>query len=508
MLNSENNKRIAKNTLLLYFRMILTMLISLYTVRVVLKTLGVVDYGIYNVVGGVVVMFSFLSRTMSSASQRFFAFEIGNKNIGQLKKIFSLTITIYIGISLLVLILSETIGLWFLNAKMNIPAERMEAANWIYQFSIFSFIMTIMTVPYNASIIAHENMKVFAYVSIFEVFMKLAIVYFLLLFSVDKLKLYAVLMFFATTIVTLVYRTICYRKYDECRYKFIWDKNLFQKLMSYSGWNLFGTVASILNNSGLNILLNIFFGPVVNAARAVAFQVNSVINQFVTNFITAVNPQITKYYANNERENMIKLVFQSSKLAYFLLFILSMPVLLETHFILALWLKQVPEYTVLFVRLVILTAMIDSISYPLMTSAQATGKIKRYQTIVGSVLMLNLPISYFFLRFGAPPETTMYVSMVISMLCLFLRVWILKGMIDFPVSAFVKKILYVLIAVSVLSYLLPLTIVMTLDESFWRFAIVALVSPLVSLSLIFLIGINSAERNFLITSVKSKILRK
>lgn len=508
MLNSENNKRIAKNTLLLYFRMILTMLISLYTIRVVLKTLGVIDYGIYNVVGGVVSMFSFLSRTMSSASQRFFSFEIGNNNIGQLKKIFSLTITIYIGISLLVLILSETIGLWFLNTHLNIPAERMEAANWIYQFSIFSFIMTIMTVPYNASIIAHENMKVFAYVSIFEVFMKLAIVYFLLLFSVDKLKLYAVLMFFTTTIVTLVYRTICYRKYDECRYKFIWDKSLFQKLMSYSGWNLFGTTASILNSSGINILLNIFFGPVVNAARSVAFQVSSTVNQFATNFITAVNPQITKYYANNERENMIRLVFQSSKLAYFLLFILSMPVLLETHFILALWLKQVPEYAVLFVRLVILTAMIDSISYPLMTSAQATGKIKRYQIIVGSALMLNLPISYFFLRFGAPPETTMYISMVISMLCLFLRVWILKGMIDFPVSAFVKKILYVLIIVSVLSYLLPLTIVMTLDESFWRFAIVALLSPLVSLSLIFLIGINSAERNLLVTSVKNKIFKK
>lgn len=508
MSNSENNKRIAKNTILLYFRMILTMLISLYTVRVVLKTLGVVDYGIYNVIGGVVAMFSFLSRTMSSASQRFFAFEIGNKNIAQLKKTFSLTITIYLGISLLVFILAETVGLWFLNAKMNIPIERMGAANWIYQFSIFSFIMTIMTIPYNASIIAHENMKVFAYVSVFEVFMKLAIVYFLLLFPIDKLKLYSVLMFITTTMVTMVYRTICYRKYEECRYKFIWDRDLFQKLMSFSGWNLFGTTASILNNSGINILLNIFFGPVVNAARAVAFQVNSTINQFVTNFITAVNPQITKYYANNEKESMIKLVFQSSKLAYFLLFILSMPVLLETHFILMLWLKQIPENTILFVRLVIITAMIDSISYPLMTSAQATGKIRRYQTIVGTVLLLNLPISYFFLHYGAPPESTMYISMAISMICLFLRVWILKGMIDFPVSKFFKKILYVLIIVSVLSYVLPLTIVLSLDESFWRFVLVALISPLVSLSLIFLIGINSAERNFLVSSVKNKILRK
>lgn len=488
--------------------MILTMLISLYTVRVVLKTLGVVDYGIYNVIGGVVAMFSFLSRTMSSASQRFFAFEIGNKNIAQLKKTFSLTITIYLGISLLVFILAETVGLWFLNAKMNIPIERMGAANWIYQFSIFSFIMTIMTIPYNASIIAHENMKVFAYVSVFEVFMKLAIVYFLLLFPIDKLKLYSVLMFITTTMVTMVYRTICYRKYEECRYKFIWDRDLFQKLMSFSGWNLFGTTASILNNSGINILLNIFFGPVVNAARAVAFQVNSTINQFVTNFITAVNPQITKYYANNEKESMIKLVFQSSKLAYFLLFILSMPVLLETHFILMLWLKQIPENTILFVRLVIITAMIDSISYPLMTSAQATGKIRRYQTIVGTVLLLNLPISYFFLHYGAPPESTMYISMAISMICLFLRVWILKGMIDFPVSKFFKKILYVLIIVSVLSYVLPLTIVLSLDESFWRFVLVALISPLVSLSLIFLIGINSAERNFLVSSVKNKILRK
>jgi O-antigen/teichoic acid export membrane protein len=397
MFNSENNKRIARNTLLLYFRMLLTMVVSLYTVRVVLNTLGIVDYGIFNVVAGIVTTFSFLSVTLATATQRFFSFELGRNNYEQLKKTFSMTMTIYIMVAIIILVLAETLGLWFLNTKMSIPAERMEAANWIYQFSILSFMMTMFTIPYDAAIIAHERMDVYAYVSMIEVSLKLLIVYLLMIVSMDKLKLYAILILGVTTIITLIYRTYCQKKFDECHYSFYWDSNLFKTIAGYSGWNLFGSLAGVFNDQGINILLNIFFNPVINAARGIAFQISNSINLFVSNFSTAVNPQIIKYYAQNENQKMQTLVFQSSKFSYFLLFIITMPVLLETNLILSLWLKAVPEYVVLFTRLVIITTLIDSLSGPLITSALATGKIKYYQIIIGGFKLFNLPICFFFL---------------------------------------------------------------------------------------------------------------
>jgi O-antigen/teichoic acid export membrane protein len=274
--------------------MILTMLVSLYTVRVVLNTLGVVDYGIYNVVGGVVAMFSFLSSTMASASQRFFAFELGRRDYDKLKQAFSLTLLIYIGIAILILVLSETVGLWFLNTQMTVPEERMNAANWVYQFSIFSFIMTILTVPYNSAIIAREHMKVYAYVSIIEVVLKLIIVYLLVFFSFDKLKLYAVLTFFVACLITFIYRTYCKRRFKECIYFFYWDANKFKEILSFAWWNMIGAMANIFKTQGINILLNVFFNPVINAARAIAFQVNSALTNFTNNFYMAVRPQITK----------------------------------------------------------------------------------------------------------------------------------------------------------------------------------------------------------------------
>ena len=503
---SENNKRIAKNTLMLYFRMLLTMLVSLYTVRVVLNTLGVVDFGIFNVVGGIVVMFSFLSNTMASASQRFFAFDLGRNDILQLKRTFSLTISIYVIISAVVLLLAETIGLWFLNTHMVIPPERMEAANWIYQFSILSFLVTIMVIPYNAAIIAHENMKVYAYVSIIEVVMKLAIVYLLVLFLVDKLKLYAILMFTTTCIVNSIYYTFCKRKYEECRFQFYWDKGLFNTLISYSGWNLFGGVAAVLNTQGINILLNMFFGPVVNAARAIAYQVGNAVNQFAFNFFTAVNPQIIKYYGAGEKQQMMNLVFLSSKFSFFLLFILSMPVLLETNFILTRWLKNLPEYVILFTRLVIIIALIDSLSNSLVTSAQATGKIKLYQAVVGGMLLLNLPVSYFLLKLGFPPQATMYVSIVIAVICLFLRLWILRRLVDLSISNYFKKVLMSVISVSVAAYIIPLFIIFQLDENITRFMIVGVSAVLTSSMAIYCLGLSGSERKYFIKEIKYRLI--
>jgi O-antigen/teichoic acid export membrane protein len=506
-LTSENNKRIAKNTLLLYFRMLLIMAVSLYTVRIVLHALGAVDYGIYNVAGGVVTMFAFFSGTMASASQRFFAFELGRNNITQLKKTFSMTMIMYAMIALVILILAETVGLWFLNTKMTIPSDRMEAARWVYQFSVLSFMMTMFTIPYNASIIAHENMKVFAFVSIIEVSLKLAIVYLLVFFSFDKLKLYAILMFGVTTIVTFIYRTYCIHKFLECRFSFNWEKSLFKKLISYSGWNLFGALANAFNNQGINIILNIFFGPLVNAARGVAYQVNSAVNQFVLNFMTATRPQITKYYAIGEKQQMLKLVFQSSKLSFLLLFVLSMPVLLEANFIFRLWLKEVPDYVILFTRLVIITALIDSLSYPLMTAAQATGKIKKYQATVGGVMLLNLPTSYIFLKFGFPPQIVFYIALLNSIICLLLRLWLLRNMVGLKIEEFFLKVILSSSLVSVFAYAIPLLLLNQLVEGISRFVLVGITGLITSAASIYYLGLSVNERHYIIQALKKNKIK-
>jgi O-antigen/teichoic acid export membrane protein len=498
MPNSENNKRVAKNTLLLYFRMLLTMFVTLYTVRVVLNVLGINDYGLYNVVGGVVIMFSFLSGTMSAASQRFFSFELGRNDLQQFKKTFGLMFLIYGFIAIIVLILAETIGLWFLNYKMIIPPDRLVAANWVFQFSILCFLVTIMTIPYNASIIAHENMKVYAYMSIIEVVLKLVFVFVLVGVLFDKLILYSILVFIATCITTFLYSFICRKNYPECRFQFYWNRPLFNELMSYSGWNLFGATAAVLNNQGINIMLNIFFGPVINGARAIAYQIGTTINQFVFNFQTAVNPQITKYYASGDMIKMKELVFQSCKLSYFLLLLVSMPVLIETHFILGTWLEEVPLHVVIFSRLIIIGALIDSLSYPLMTAAQATGKIKYYQSLVGGTMLLNLPVSYCFLKLGYDAQATMYVTILISIICLFLRLYMLRGMIALSVKSFITEVLLKVLLITVLSFSLPLLIVFLYNESFLRFIFLIVTGSISSITYIFFLGITLMERRYII----------
>ncbi|MGQ1911616.1 lipopolysaccharide biosynthesis protein [Marinifilum sp. RC60d5] len=504
----ENNKRIAKNTLLLYFRMLLIMGVSLYTVRIVLDTLGAVDYGLYNVVGGIIVMFSFLSNTMASASQRFFAFELGRKNYDQLKKTFSMTMTIYGLIAILILILAETVGLWFLNTQLAIPMERKDAANWVYQFTIFSFMITMITVPYNAAIISHERMKVYAYVSILEAILKLVVVYFLVLFSYDKLKLYAVLTFGVTLLITFVYRRYCKKKLQECTYSYYWNKALFKKLIGYSGWNLFGSLAALFNNQGINILLNIFFGPVVNAARAIAYQISNAINQFVSNFMTATRPQITKYYANGENENMLSLVFRSSKFSYLLLFMLSMPALLETKFILTVWLKEIPEYVITFTRLIIITSLIDSLSYPLMTAAQATGKIKLYQVTVGGMMLANIPVSYFFLKMNYPPQSVLYIAIVNSFVCLFIRLLLLRQMVGLSIIKFIRSIIFIIILVSLIAYIIPMVTLFKLEEGIYRFLLVSFLGLISSLTSSLLIGLTPVERSYAYNILQKTIKKK
>jgi len=485
--------------------MLMMMGVSLYTVRIVLEILGPIDYGIYNVVAGVVVMFSFLSNSMSVASQRFFSFELGNDNIDKLKKTFSTTIIIYGIIAIVILVMAETIGLWFLNNKMTIPANRLYAANWIFQFSVLSFMMTMFTIPYNALIIAHERMNVYAYVSVLEVVLKLIVVYLLNLFYVDKLILYAVLLFLIVTLVTCVYRLYCRNHFPECRFKYYWDSKLFYEIFSYSGWNLFGALANVFNNQGVNIILNLFFGPLVNTAQSIAYQINGAINQFVQNFMMAARPQIIKYYAIGERQMMFDLVMKSSKFSFLLLFVLTMPLFLETFFVLDLWLASVPEFVVLFTKLILVVAMIDSLSYPLMATAQATGSIKTYTSVVGTIMMLNLPISYLFLKNGFPPQVVFILAIVNSLACLYFRIYLLRGMVNFPCIFYLKNVLVPILCVVISSYLVPLYLVFIIPDGFFRFTLLLFVGLLSSLVSICLFALTKSEQKAIKKYIKLKI---
>jgi O-antigen/teichoic acid export membrane protein len=502
---SSNNKRIAKNTLMLYFRMILTMLVSLYTSRVVLNTLGVEDYGIYSVVGGVVLMFSIINSTMASAVQRFMNFEMGKNNNEKLKTIFNTSVIIHIGIALIVLVLLESIGVWFLNNKMNISPERMDAANWVLQFSIFSFIATILSVPYNAAIIANEKMEAFAFISILEVSLKLLIVFSLDWFGFDKLKLYAVLMFLLSVLLRLVYGLYAKKQFKECVFHWQWDKSLFQEMTAFSGWNMIGVSSTVIRTQGIDIVLNIFFGVVVNAAMGIANQVKHAVENFTNNFIIALSPQITKSFASGDNSYLMTLIFQGSRYAYYLLFFLSLPIILETETVLQLWLKTVPEYAAIFVRLTLVVCIIESLSKTLIQAMFATGKIKNYQIVVGSITILNLPVSLLFLNWNFPPQTVFIIAIIIAIISLFVRLIMLKPMISLRVKSFLQKVVLNVISVSLLSALIPAFMLMSFDPGTKRFLLTGFTSVISTVFFIYFVGLQSKERIFIKSKIRNTI---
>lgn len=499
--SSSNNKRIAKNTLLLYFRMLFMMAVSLYTSRVVLNALGVEDFGIYNVVGGVVAMFSMLSGSLSAAITRFITYELGTGNKENLKKIFSSSVTIQIGLAVLIALLAEAVGVWFLNVKMNIPDARMVAANWVFQFSILTFAINLISVPYNASIIAHERMSAFAYVSILEAIGKLAIAFLIIISPMDKLIFYAILMCAVALIVRFAYGAYCKKHFEECTYHFIFDKDLLKRMFGFAGWNFIGATSGVLRDQGGNIVINLFCGPAVNAARGIAFQVNTAVYGFVSNFMTALNPQITKSYAAGDRDYMMTLIYQGARLSFYMLLLLSLPVLVNTHYILSLWLKIVPDHAVLFVQLVLVFAMSESISNPLITAMLATGKIRNYQLVVGGVQMMNLPISYLLLRMGMFPEVVIVVAIVISQCCLAARLVMLRGMIGLSVREYMEKVYLNVLAVTVIAVILPFLLSTKLEESFLNFVLLCFVALICTGMTIYYVGCSKPERQFVLNKL-------
>ncbi len=499
--SSTNNKRIAKNTLLLYIRMLFMMVVSLYTSRVVLNALGVEDFGIYNVVGGVVAMFSMLSGSLSAAITRFITYELGTGNKENLKKIFSSSVTIQIGLAVLIILLAEAIGVWFLNVKMNIPDSRMVAANWVFQFSILTFAINLISVPYNASIIAHERMSAFAYISILEATGKLAIAFLIVISPIDKLIFYAILMCAVALIVRFAYGAYCKKHFEECTYHFIFDKDLLKRMFGFAGWNFIGASSAVLRDQGGNVVINLFCGPTVNTARGIAFQVNNAISGFVTNFMTALNPQITKSYASGDRDYMMTLIYQGARLSFYMLLLLSLPVLVNTHYILSLWLKIVPDHAVLFVQLVLIFAMSESISNPLITAMLATGKIRNYQLIVGGLQLMNLPVSYVLLRMGVFPEIVIVVAIAISQCCLSARLLMLRGMIGLSVRKYLKKVYINVLIVTVIAAILPFWLTNVLTESFMNFILLSLATLICTGVTIYYVGCNKAERQFVLNKL-------
>lgn len=494
---TSNTQRIAKNTLMLYIRTLFIMLVSLYTSRIVLRALGVEDYGIYGVVGSTVAMFSILSGSLSSAISRFLTFELGRNDKEKLKKVFSTAVTVQIVLAIAILLVAETIGLWYVNNKMVVLPDRLLAANWVFQFSVVTFVIGLISVPYNAAIIAHERMSAFAYIGIFEAVAKLLVAYLISTTTTDRLIMYGFLLMLIAVIVRLIYGIYCKRRFEECSYRFVYDKKLLKEMTSFAGWNFIGASSSQLMNQGVNLLANNYFGLVINAARGIAGQVDSMLISFVNNFTTAVNPQITKSYAARDYEYMYYLIFRSSKFSYFLIMFFAIPIICETEFLLNLWLDNiVPEHTVSFVRLALVASMIHVLSNSMITAMLATGNIKKYQIIVGGIGMLVLPIAWLFFHWGFPPEMA-YITIIFIFICqLFCRLYLMRTMIGLSMRRFAKEVLLKIVLVSTFAMLFPLILCLCMEDGWFRFLSIGFVSVISSGISIFFMGLGTNERNF------------
>lgn len=492
-----------KNTTLLYIRMAFMMCISLYTSRVVLQTLGVEDYGIYDVVGGVVILLSFIYDGMTTSTLRFLTFELGTGDKKRLNETFITSLNIHFLISLLVVALAETVGLWFLYNKMLIPSGRMTAAFWCYQLSIFTAVVNIMSYPYNAVILAHERMSAFAYITILDAVLKLLLVYLLLVFSYDRLILYAILFAGEKLLLRSVYNIYCKHHFEECSYRWTYNKSLSQEMLSFAGWNIWGNMAYAFCTQGLNIILNMFFGPVVNAARAVAVQVESAVSRFATNFQMAINPQITKTYASGQIKEMHKLIFRSSRFTFCILLILCLPLIVETPFILSLWLKDVPEHAVIFVRLLLIILIVQQHANPLTTAVAATGKVRKIEFVNGALVLAIAPLSYIILKLGGLPWHVYAVHLCIAIVALGARIHITMPLISMKFGEYIHSDVKPCVLVLLLSMILP-CILKQASCSSWGFAILTITLTVIStIVMSFVAGLKSEEQHLILSKMKS-----
>lgn len=503
----SDNKRIAKNTLFLYFRMILIVCIGLYTSRVVLQTLGIIDYGVFTAVGGIVAMLSFLNTSMSSSSQRFITYALGESDDSEVRNVFITSIWVHLLVALVVFLVAETLGLWFLFEKMVIPVERFDAAFWVYQCTVVASIITIMSVPYNSLIIAYERMSIFAYISIFEVLMNLGIVYLLIIGRHDKLILYAILILIVRMIVFSVYKLYCDKTIPRLTFRFFFDKDLFCRMVKFSLWSMNGHLAIVGASQGINLLLNLFYGPAINAAHGVATQVQTHVYAFCTNFNLATKPQITKLYANSLFAEMHKLVIMSSKFSYYLMTIISLPVIININSILKLWLGIVPDYTAQFVVIMLISSLVRSLSFSLIASVHATGDLKRFQLWEGTTLLMVVPVAYILLYFfNVSPLVVMSVYLVLEFVAQFIRIWIVLPMIYMPIIDYIGYVVRPVAWVTIFIAILPIVYTqLTFSQNIIVVLVSILCSVLYGIAIIYFVGCNREEKQVIITFVLSKL---
>jgi len=498
---TPDNNLIAKNTILLYARMLTVMLVQLYTSRIVLNALGVIDYGIYNVVGGIVIMFGFLNGSMTGATQRYIAYELGTGNVERLKSVFRAALQLHILISIIVVVLAESIGLWLLYSKMQIPTNRILAAFWVFQCSVISFVINILAVPYNATIIAHEKMSAFAYISVLEVILKLLSVFILIIIDSDRLIIYAVFILIISCTIRFCYTLYCHRHFEETIYRHTIDGSILKEMVKFGGWNMVVSFVAVVNTQGINILLNIFFGPVVNAARGIAVQVQMALNQFCNNFQMAVSPELTKTVASMEYDEALKLMFRAGRFSFYLLFMVTLPMLIETEKILSIWLVDVPTHSSSFLRILLCCQLIWTFSGPMSTVAYATGKIDKLNMTCGLITLSAVPVSWFALKIGAPAYSVFVVITVVESVSQLVRMLILKSLIMYSIRRYVVEVYFNALLVAFVSLVPPLLLHCLLESSIVSCLIVCVASVLsVSLSSFF-IGMTGKERQYILGKV-------
>lgn len=494
MSHSEANKRVAKNTLLLYGRMILLLLVSLYTSRIVLAALGFDDYGIYNVVAGAVTMFAFINAAMGNASSRYITFAIGKGDHDHSINVFNSSILVHALIALLIIILAETVGLWFLYNKMVIPAERFTAAFWVFQLSVISCVAIILCVPFNATIIAYEKMGAFAYISILDAVLKLGIAFAITVTTSDRLILYALLYLGVNLLNIVIYQIYCIRKFEIVRFRKLKDYSILKEMTGFAGWSLIGNLAYLGYTQGLNLLLNIFFGPVVNAARGIAYQIQGAVKGFITNFQMAVNPQITKSYATEDYTRLHNLIIFGSKFSFCLLLCIILPISLDIQPILDLWLKNVPHYSAPFAILTMAALLIDTLSNPLGIANNATGKIRNYQIVEGGTLLLIVPVSYIVLKCGGNPVSVFWVQLAIMFIVQVQRIFLVCHKIKMRIRDYFSKVLFKVAAVAISSVIIPLTAMYLLPHTFLSYIAVASLAVCSVLLSSFYVGLTAKEK--------------
>lgn len=490
----SNNKRVAKNTIFLYFRMILLLSVSLYTSRVVLSTLGFEDFGIYNVVAGIVTMFSFINLALANSTSRYITYALGKGNISNSRSVFTSCFITHVIIALVIVILSETIGLWFLLNKMVIPESRMYAATWVYQISVISCVVSILYVPFNAMIIAHEKMSTFAFMSIIDALLKLAIVYVITISYYDKLIIYSCLLLAVSMLNIVFYFLYCKRNFLETKFVSIKHNNYLREILSFAGWSMIGNLAYVGYTQGINVLLNIFFGPLINAARGIATQLQGAIMGFVTNFQMAVNPQITKSYALKDYDRLNTLIFASSRFSFYLLYCIVLPISLKSNLILKLWLSDVPEYAVKFTILTLFARLIDTLSNPICIANNATGEIRTFQIWEGGSLLMIVPISYIVLICGGNPVSVFWVQIIVMYMTQLLRMYLVCKKIKMSISTYCNKVLCKIISVTLLSSIVPVSLNLYFEENLVTGMLIIIISIISVLVSAYLIGLEKGER--------------